>query len=254
MHSKEGKSFTAKLSMFLGLNLLVAFPLFFLIVSGAIRLPNLLTTILLTISLLDIVFTFLFIGYLIYSALYQLVPVRKTVHYIIILGAGIRSEEVTPLLKSRLDKALQYQTKQKEKIKFVVSGGQGPDEPVAEAFAMRKYLLSQGIPNQQIIYEDKSTTTLENLLFSKKLIEQDWEEAASPLILFSTSNYHVLRAAMYARKAKLKAEGIGAPVAFYFLPTALIREFIALLVKYKWLTISLFILVIGFIIYSSLPI
>src|SRR5699024_4169537 len=254
MHSKEGKSFTAKLSMFLGLNLLVAFPLFFLIVSGAIRLPNLLTTILLTISLLDIVFTFLFIGYLIYSALYQLVPVRKIVHYIIILGAGIRSEKVTPLLKSRLDKVLQYQTKQKEKIKFVVSGGQGPDEPVAEAFAMRKYLLSQGIPNQQIIYEDQSTTTLENLQFSKKLIEQDWEEAASPLILFSTSNYHVLRAAMYARKAKLKAEGIGAPVAFYFLPTALIREFIALLVKNKWLTISLFILVIGFIIYSSLPI
>src|SRR5699024_6286572 len=188
MHSKEGKSFTAKLSMFLGLNLLVAFPLFFLIVSGAIRLPNLLTTILLTISLLDIVFTFLFIGYLIYSALYQLVPVRNTVHYIIILGAGIRSEEVTSLLKSRLDKALQYQTKQKEKIKFVVSGGQGADEPVAEAFAMRKYLLSQGIPNQQIIYEDQSTTTLENLQFSKKLIEQDWEEAASPLILFSTSN------------------------------------------------------------------
>lgn len=25
--------------------------------------------------------------------------------------------------------------------KFVVSGGQGPDEPVAEAFAMKKYLL-----------------------------------------------------------------------------------------------------------------
>lgn len=253
MHSKEGKSFTAKLSMLLGVNLLIAFPLFFLLVSGALRLPDLLSTLLITLSLLDIIFTLLFIGYLIYSALYQLIPVRKTVNYIIILGAGVRSEEVTPLLRSRLDKALQYQAKQKEKIKFVVSGGQGPDEPVSEAFTMRKYLLSQGVPKEQIIFEDQSTTTLENLTFSKKLIEADWQEEKEPVILFSTSNYHVLRGAMYTRKAKIKAEGIGAPVAFYFLPTALIREFVALLVKYKWFTLSVILLVIAFIIVSSMP-
>ena len=60
---------------------------------------------------------------------------KKAVDYIIVLGSGIRSEEVPPLLKSRLDKGLNIM--KKSTAKFVVSGGQGPDEPVAEAFAMK---------------------------------------------------------------------------------------------------------------------
>src|SRR5699024_3047482 len=185
-------------------------------ISAYIPLPNWIIFVLTFVCIVDIVFTFTFIGYLFYSFLYQVIPVRKTVNYIIILGAGVRSEEVTPLLRSRLDKAIEYQEKQTEKISFVVSGGQGPNEPVSEAFAMRKYLLSRGIPNEQIIYEDKSTTTLENMLFSKQKIREDWESQSQtdePVILFSTSNYHVLRGAMYARMANIKAEGIGAPVA-----------------------------------------
>src|SRR5699024_5969490 len=182
MHTKEGKSFSAKLSLLLGINLMIVVPTFLYHISVSVNMPYWISFVIIFICLVDIVFTFSFIAYLLFSFLFQIIPVRKTVNYIIILGAGVRSEEVTPLLRSRLDKALAYQEKQKEKIKFVVSGGQGPDEPVAEAFAMRKYLLSQGIPNQQIIYEDQSTTTLENLQFSKKLIEQDWEEEASPLI------------------------------------------------------------------------
>lgn len=61
---------------------------------------------------------------------------KKAVDYIIVLGSGIRSEEVPPLLKSRLDKGIEYYEKNPT-AKFVVSGGQGPDEPVAEAFAMK---------------------------------------------------------------------------------------------------------------------
>lgn len=254
MHTREGKSFTAKLSLLLGLNIIFVIPVFFFLISGFIRLPSWIIFVLSFICIVDIVFTLTFIGYLFYSLLYQVTPVRKTVHYIIILGAGIRSEEVTPLLRSRLDKAIEYQEKQTEKIIFVVSGGQGPDEPVSEAFAMRKHLLSRGIPNEQIIFEDKSTTTLENMLFSKQKIREDWEsQSEEPVILFSTSNYHVLRGAMYARKANIKAEGIGAPVAFYFLPTALIREFIALLVKYKVLTITVIVALLVLLIISTLP-
>jgi len=255
MHTKEGKSFTAKLSLLLGLNLIIVIPVFLYLISAYIPLPNWIIFVLTFICIVDIVFTFTFIGYLFYSLLYQVIPVHKTVHYIIILGAGVRSEEVTPLLRSRLDKAIEYQEKQTEKITFVVSGGQGPNEPVSEAFAMRKYLLSRGIPNEQIIFEDKSTTTLENMLFSKEKIREDWEsQSDTPVILFSTSNYHVLRGAMYARMAGIKAEGIGAPVAFYFLPTALIREFIALLAKYKLLTISVIIVLFVLLLISYLPI
>lgn len=254
MRTREGKSFTAKLSLLLGLNIIIVIPLFLFIMAGLFRLPGFLIFITIFICVVDIVFTFTFIGYLFCSFLYQVIPVRKTVNYIIILGAGVRSEEVTPLLRSRLDKAIEYQNKQTEKITFVVSGGQGDDEPVSEAFAMRKYLLSRGIPNEQIIFEDKSTTTFENMLFSNEKIKEHWNnENEEPVILFSTSNYHVLRGAMYARKANIKAEGIGAPVALYFLPAALIREFIALLVKYKVLTISIVIIIFVLILIMSLP-
>lgn len=254
MRTREGKSFTAKLSLLLGLNIIIVIPLFFFIVSGFFILPGRITFFLsVFICLVDMVFTFTFIGYLFCSFLYQAIPVRKTVNYIIILGAGVSSEEVTPLLRSRLDKAIEYQGKQTEKIIFVVSGGQGDDEPVSEAFAMRKYLLSKGIPNEQIIFEDKSTTTLENMLFSNEKIKEHWNnENEEPVILFSTSNYHVLRGAMYARKANIKAEGIGAPVALYFLPTALIREFIALLVKYKVLTIAIVIIIFVLLLLTNL--
>lgn len=255
MQTKEGKSFTAKLSLLLGLNLVIVFPLFLYLVSTYIPLPSWLITLLIFLCLVDIIFTGFFVAYLLYSFLYQVIPVRKTVDYIIILGAGVKSEEVSPLLRGRLDKAIEYQEKQKQKIKFVVSGGQGPDEPVSEAFAMRKYLLSQNIPNEQIIFEDQSTTTLENMLFSKKKIDEYWKHNdKEPVILFSTSNYHVLRGAMYARKANISAEGIGAPVAFYFLPTALIREFIALLVRYKYFTISVILLIFSLLLYTLLPI
>ncbi|MGH2189631.1 YdcF family protein, partial [Enterococcus faecium] len=81
---------------------------------------------------------------------YQMIPLKKAVDYIIVLGSGIRSEEVPPLLKSRLDKGIEYYEKNPT-AKFVVSGGQGPDEPVAEAFAMKKYLLSQNIPAEAIL-------------------------------------------------------------------------------------------------------
>ena len=53
-----------------------------------------------------------------------------------------------------------------------MSGGQGADEPVSEAYAMRKYLLSQHIPENMIILEDQSTTTYENMLFQNSLLKK----------------------------------------------------------------------------------
>lgn len=253
MQTREGRSVTAKLSAALGLNLFIVMPLFFLTVSDVIIMPTFLSIIFLIFALLDIVFTCIFISYLLYSFFYQIMPIRQKVDYIIILGAGLMGEKVTPLLKSRLDRAIQQEMKQKTPIKYVVSEGQGPDEVVSEAYAMGQYLLSQNIPSDQIIYEDQSTTTLENMRFSKQMIEKDWQADKRPKILFSTSNYHVLRSAFYAKKAKLKAEGIGAPVALYFLPSALIREFIALLVKYKYFTGAIILLVVLFVAFSFSP-
>lgn len=235
MQTKEGKSLTAKLSLLFGINFLFMLLagmaiLFFRAALGA------LTGGLLVVLGIDVTFSFIFVCYLFYSFIYQMIPVKGNIDYIITLGAGVRSDKVSPLLKARLDKALEYYHRQKEKVKMIVSGGQGPDEPVSEAFAMAKYLNSQNVPDPKIIKEDQSTTTFENMRFSKQKIESDWDGTTAPRVIFSTNNYHVLRGAIYARKAGLNANGVGSPTSFYFLPSALIREFIALLVIYKWFT------------------
>ena len=255
MRTKEGKSATAKLSALFGLNLLIAFPALFMLFTFSTKtIPQIIWYILLYILLIDIILCFLFAAYILYSWMSQMIPLQKKIDYIIILGSGVRSEEVPPLLKSRLDKGIEYYQKNPT-AKFVVSGGQGADEPVSEAFAMRKYLHSQNIPNHQILFEDKSTTTYENMLFSKKIINEDWsDKEMPPSIIFSTNNYHVLRGSLYAQRVKLKAQGVGAPTALYFLPTALIREYIALLLHRKIILFSVLGGVLLFIIISLLPI
>lgn len=255
MRTKEGKSATAKLSALFGLNLLIAFPALFMLFTFSTKtIPQIIWYILLYILLIDIILCFLFAAYILYSWMSQMIPLQKKIDYIIILGSGVRSEEVPPLLKSRLDKGIEYYQKNPT-AKFVVSGGQGADEPVSEAFAMRKYLQSQNIPNHQILFEDKSTTTYENMLFSKRIINEDWsDKEMPPSIIFSTNNYHVLRGSLYAQRVKLKAQRVGAPTALYFLPTALIREYIALLLHRKIILFSVLGGVLMLIIISLLPI
>ncbi len=114
---------------------------------------------------------------------------------------------------------------------------------------MAKYLKSQHVPEDKIILEDQSTTTLQNMKFSKQKIEKDWKKSGMPKVIFATNNYHVLRSAIYARKAGLNANGVGSPTSFYFLPSALIREYIALLVIYKKTTIAI---VLGWILLGLL--
>ena len=235
MQTREGKSLTAKLSLIFGINFL-----FILGAGSAILFTHQLlghwVGVIFTLLGIDVTLTFIFVCYLFYSFLYQIIPIKENVDYIVVLGAGVRSETVTPLLKARLDKALEYYQKQHGDVKIVVSGGQGADEPVSEAFAMAKYLKTQSVPETKIILEDRSTTTFENMQFSKQKIEADWTGSSNPHVIFATNNYHVLRGVIYARKAGLNANGVGSLTSFYFLPSALIREYIALLVIYKKLT------------------
>ncbi len=76
--------------------------------------------------------------------------------FCIILGCGFRKDgSLPPLLKGRVDRAIRFAAEQKEKtgldLIFVPSGGQGPDEVMPEADAMKRYLLEQGIPEDRIL-------------------------------------------------------------------------------------------------------
>lgn len=174
--------------------------------------------------------------FLLYSVIYALLPKNYYAEYILVLGAGlINGEKVTPLLASRLDKAIRVYNKNNQKSLIIVSGGKGDDEKVSEAFAMREYLLEQSIPNSSIILEDQSTNTYENFKYSKKIMLKQNKDYSC---VFVTSNFHVLRAAILAKTMDIKADGIGSKTALYYLPSAFIREYIAIVFKYKTLALA----------------
>ncbi|MBO6114598.1 MAG: YdcF family protein [Lachnospiraceae bacterium] len=149
--------------------------------------------------------------------------------YIIILGCSIMDDgTVTPILKERADRALWFAEEQKKKtgkdIIFVASGGQGSDEVISEAGAIKNYLMSAGVDEDHIMVEDKSTNTRENMAFSKRLIDAQKKEAK---VAFSTTGYHVFRSGNIARSVGLNADGVGSRTKWYFYFNAIIREFIA---------------------------
>ena len=212
-------------------------------------------------------FSFTFMALLFYSWVYRLLPRRRQYDYIIIHGAGLDGPRPTPLLAGRIDKALELWNKQHQHGKFVVSGGQGADEIVSEAQAMRDYLLEKGVSADAILMEDKSTTTWENLRYSLAIINADRTTgvgATSAATVASrdvtttasdastsdvsgtatsssgfttavvTSDFHVFRCAEYAHNLGIKADGIGSHTKGWYWPTAFIREFIAITKAHLW--------------------
>ena len=169
--------------------------------------------------------------------LYNLRPQPHNRTFLIVLGAGLlHGDQVSPLLASRIDTAIKFYHKQLKKgrpaPKIIFSGGKGADEAISEALAMQRYALGKGIPEADTLLEDQSTTTLENMRFSKRLIIQEIGEAPYKASFF-TNNYHLLRAGIFARMADIAANGVGGNTSFYFLPNAVIREYLALVVLYK---------------------
>lgn len=155
--------------------------------------------------------------------------------FIIILGCKVRKDGTpTPLLRGRIDRAIGFCEMQKEETGhapyFVTSGGQGPDEVTSESASMKAYLLEQGIPEEQIIEEDRSGNTYQNMLFSKEKILAVKPDAK---VAYSTTNYHVFRSGLYARRVGMPAMGMGQPTRWWFWANATVREFIGLLTDNK---------------------
>ena len=191
-----------------------------------------------------IIFGFAFAGFFLYSLLYNFIPKRKNYDFIIIHGAGLlNGERVTPLLKRRIDKAVEaFKKSRNSNIKLIASGGQGADEKISEARAIFNYLMEEtDMPGKAVLLEDQSKTTYQNLLFSKKLGESLVE---NPRFLFVTNDYHVFRTSTYAKKIGIRGDGLGCSTASYYLPSAFIREYVALCVKMKWMFAGFYALLI----------
>ncbi len=152
--------------------------------------------------------------------------------YIVILGCRLKPDgTLYPLVRGRVDRAMEFAAAQEAAGGpapiFIPSGGKGGNEPVAEGEGMANYLIESGIPKERVFPETESRNTKENMRFSKAIAEKLKPDAKG---IFSTTNYHVFRSGIIAKKEGIELDGVGAKTKWYFWPNALIREFIGLLV------------------------
>lgn len=234
----EGKSFTNLLGFILSICLIGGLLLIFYIdlyASGSqfeVMMHDLFTNLL---SAIYLYFECMLIGTIVANIIVVRYKPDLDADYIIILGCGLRKDgSLTPLLKGRVDRALDFYHEQlnktgKEAV-FVTSGGQGADEIISESEAMKRYLMECGILEKNILKEDKSSSTMENMSFSKKIIEENKPEAK---VIFSTTNFHVFRSGLTSRRVKMKSVGIGSKTKWYFWPNAFVREFVGLLSSHR---------------------
>lgn len=174
--------------------------------------------------------SFFFLAYLIYTLIILILPRRSDFDYVIVLGSGlINGDQVSRLLADRLDKGIRIYQNSGTACRIIVSGGQGPDEKIPEALAMKNYLIEQGIKASDIIMEDQSRDTMENLINSRKIIKKQKGSQHTAVV---TSGYHTLRAMIYSKQLKFPITGVGARTAYYYWPSALLREYAALTLRY----------------------
>jgi uncharacterized SAM-binding protein YcdF (DUF218 family) len=182
--------------------------------------------------------TVTFTAFGVYSLIYSRYRQAGTPAALVVLGSGLIHGQVPPLLRSRLDKALTVYRSVPDGVSrpiLVPSGGQGDDESRPEGEAMAEYLISQGAVPADVYPETASTSTRQNLLLSRD-IKDSVRPTGSTLIV--TNNYHVLRAALLARSIGSDAQVIGSPTAGYYLPSAFLREYVAIMVEHKRLNMG----------------
>lgn len=156
---------------------------------------------------------------------------RDTADYtentVIVLGCGIRGERVSVGLAKRLNKAAEYHKNNPDAV-IIVSGGQGPQEDITEALAMKRYLVDKGIDESKIIMEEKSTSTITNFRYSREIMEREGLSLSS--VVFVTNAYHVYRAASYAKdEGFLEANHLGTDIIWYTIPMNYMREMLAVM-------------------------
>ncbi|MFR0558149.1 YdcF family protein [Pseudoscardovia radai] len=130
---------------------------------------------------------------------------NRNLDYIIVLGAQVYQGSPSLVLRYRLDKAAEY-LRANPGTTCIVSGGQGPNEPYAEARGMADYLEHDaGIDASRIIEEPDSSTTVENLRNSRAIIDSANNTGSStsstvsePSIGIVTNDFHVFRSLQIA--------------------------------------------------------
>lgn len=145
--------------------------------------------------------------------------------YIMVLGAGLRYDKISTSLQLRLNSTLELANQLKD-VPIIVSGGQGSDEAMTEAKAMKDFLIENNIPENRIITEDKSTNTYENFKFTKDKLKELYN-VENPTVTIITNNFHMYRSQLLAEKLGFSTHCYSASSHPYLSLNFHVREFLA---------------------------
>ena len=141
--------------------------------------------------------------------------------YLLVLGAKVNPHGPSLALRNRIDAAYDYLEAHPD-CTAILSGGQGPDEPMTEAQCMYNELVAMGVDPARLWMEDQSTTTWENMKFSRAMLEEKTGTAPEQIGLLS-NEFHLFRAQLFARRFGFDPVGVPASTS---LPVLKINYFI----------------------------
>jgi uncharacterized SAM-binding protein YcdF (DUF218 family) len=152
---------------------------------------------------------------------------KASVDYLVILGAGLWGDSPSLALQERLDESLKF-IKVNPNVKVILSGGKGPGETITEAEGMRRYLIDHGVSEKQLIKEENSTSTKENMQFTKNLLN-NIDGRKHIKIKIVTNNFHMFRAKLLARNSGFIAYGEPSVLYPLLIPAYYTREYLAVI-------------------------
>ncbi len=138
---------------------------------------------------------------------------------ILVLGAGIKNNQPTPMLEDRIKEAITlYQNKKAPKI---IMSGDHSREDYNEVAVMKQYAVDKGVPSSDIFLDHSGFSTYESLLRARDIFQ-------AKKVIIVTQDYHLYRALFIANSLGLEAVGISATLSQYpGQPLREVREMIA---------------------------
>ncbi|MGN0468111.1 MAG: YdcF family protein [Acutalibacteraceae bacterium] len=151
--------------------------------------------------------------------------------YLLILGCRVKGDKAEKTLETRIDAAAKYLSEHKNVLAVCCGGIVHADQTKSEAQVIADELAKRGIEKERLILEDKSTTTEENFINAKRIIES--METGNVTVAFLSSEFHLLRAGIIAKRAGVDASSISAPSLKEKRFQNYIREFIVFPAAYR---------------------
>lgn len=118
---------------------------------------------------------------------------------IVVMGAAQYVGRPSPVLKARLDHALEL-WRRRLAPKIVLTGGTGVGDTTSEAAVSARYVRARGVPDSAIVLEDEGLTTSQSLRAVTSLLSGEPDKR----VILVSDPFHMLRLVILARRLGLE--------------------------------------------------